>query len=503
MLNKVILLILFSQVIQAARPVWTFTPLTSTHVTVPSNGITTVLYQIKNQSKKTKTLSLQPMPGIIQDISGENCGHSFVLSHNDSCTLELKIIGSEFQGSITKTPVICSKQNICYRPSIDNLMYITIGPETNTTLVLNRPSLALSRTGYTEYGIGNNQASGLARSITLTNNGNADAENLSLSQISFSPGTVYSHNCPQTLPAGNSCTITITPGNIASYANDDYPCDHGSTPKPSIITISANNAPSVNAKYYILGYSCYYQGGYVFAFDDSSPSTVSVGGKVMSTTDQSTSNGIIWSSNGSSGQSSGGQDRLDTSYDRIPGIDINSTPQFSSPSFQAFTNYFSAVYTNPNPFSANDFDSCQGADNGQCNSQNILKFYNRLITNYTVLFPGPYTASPGPTPLNNYAAGLCAQSIKGYNDWYLPAICELGYGTNCGTLNSPKLQNIQSSFVDSSLLQLSGYYWSSTADVNDQFLAWTQYFGSSPYQPQSPFNSANLQGVRCVRTLTP
>lgn len=68
----------------------------------------------------------------------------------------------------------------------------------------------------------------------------------------------------------------------------------------------------------------------------------------------------------------------------------------------------------------------------------------------------------------SYATGLCKQTISGYSDWYLPAICEMGYTDSdvqpsCGTQEVPTLQNMESSLKDRlDSFFLSGYYWSST-----------------------------------------
>jgi len=150
---------------------------------------------------------------------------------------------------------------------------------------------------------------------------------------------------------------------------------------------------------------------------------------------------------------------------------------------------------------------CNGALDGSCNTENILTFYNKFITNNTLSNLGstPFTAFAGPTNITYYAAGLCKQIISTYSDWYLPAICEMGYGSGaCGTSGAPTLQNIQSSLIDSSGLSApAGIYWSSTeASVGSHANAWYQYFTSGGSSNQNRAGKVNQIGVRCSRALT-
>lgn len=106
-------------------------------------------------------------------------------------------------------------------------------------------------------------------------------------------------------------------------------------------------------------------------------------------------------------------------------------------------------------------------------------------------------------PASSYAAGNCyAISIGGYTNWYLPAICEMGYGSDpssaCGDQTNPTLQNIQSNLVDNSIIPLSGAYWSSTQYDLQQAL-------------YNQFDIAGLQAgdykdnsfsVRCIRQMS-
>jgi len=128
---------------------------------------------------------------------------------------------------------------------------------------------------------------------------------------------------------------------------------------------------------------------------------------------------------------------------------------------------------------------CNGAYDGNCDTTQIVSSY---LT----------------TPYSNYAAGLCKSTINGYGDWYLPAICELNKApTYTPAICNAATQDIQSNLVDSSIVSLNGYYWSSTEySVNPTNSAWLNYFASGGGgTPLLAFKSFQL-AVRCVRSLS-
>ncbi|MFN7097630.1 MAG: hypothetical protein ACK4PR_08760, partial [Gammaproteobacteria bacterium] len=54
----------------AGTPLWTFTPLTATTISVPANGTATVQYQVTNQSSKSHTLVMNSITGVTQITTG-------------------------------------------------------------------------------------------------------------------------------------------------------------------------------------------------------------------------------------------------------------------------------------------------------------------------------------------------------------------------------------------------------------------------------------------------
>lgn len=343
-----------------------------------------------------------------------------------------------------------------------------------TTLSMSVSTLALSVTGYTEFGVAGTPSSGLPRVITVTNVGSDTALNVGVTLPTWPTGTTATTTCGATLAAASSCSITVTPGSTAT-SDGTNPSTVGTAPIPGTVSVTSDNAATVTTDVVVLGYGSIWQGGHVFAFDDTTSNTGSVGGKVMTTADQAMPfpNGVIWSSNGNGGAAG------DVVYDIIYGISETSTT--STP--------------NPNTNQVAGQTACNGAVDGSCNSNNIVTYYQVPTTNPSI-------------SLSFYAAGLCEQTISGYSDWYLPAVCEMiyaaGSGNGCGSSGTPVTQNIQSTLVDLSGLNLvAGFYWSSTefsAVPNNS--SWVSLFASGGGALSTDASKDSLVGVRCVRALT-
>jgi uncharacterized protein YjdB len=332
-------------------------------------------------------------------------------------------------GSITSTPV--------------TLAVIVV----NTTLVSSVSWLALR-----VYDAGTSPSlTGTPRIITITNTGTIAATDVSPAATLMPSGTTLSTTCMASLTSGMSCTVTVTPGVTPSSAPGD------TNPTPITLTVSGSNTNTVSVPVVVLAYGSVYQSGYVYSIDDTTANTGSIGGQVMALSDQSA--GIVWSPGNSS----------------IYGIDETSTPASPSPS----TGQLAGMI------------GCTGAQDGNCDTSNIVGFYS---------------ATTPPAAPATYGAGVCGQSISGYNDWYLPAVCEMGYdatgtASGCGTSASPTMQNVQSDLVDNGVSTgLSGWYLTSTEySAAPATLAWGQYSFSAGTSAQAVLLKGVSLAARCVR----
>ena len=274
---------------------------------------------------------------------------------------------------------------------------------------------------------------GTARTITVTNVGTETALGVSHNIVGTSGGFgVSPPSCGDIAPAA-TCILTVSPGLIATAAPGD------TAPVAIGLSIAGTNTNAVGVSVQVLTYGSVYQSGYVFSVDDSTPTTGSIGGKVVQLLDQTAT---VWSA----------------TPDPVPGIDETSAT------------------------------NCDGKSDGVCNTGKITTFYS----------------ATSPT---TYAAGLCTQAIDGYADWYLPAICELGYdnttaGTGCGTSGTPTIQNMQTSLSDNgSLGNFTGAtpYWSSTLVQANVLNAWAQLI--TPSVSQIGLDRGTTALFRCVRAM--
>jgi len=399
---------------------------------------------------RKKTKTLVMTP--IQGItSSGTC--SLPLGPQQSCTLILQIDGSALQANVIGGPKLCEQGSIlqCYQPSQINSLNITL-----TSVPMTITTLAIS-----------------TNSIVLATQGIliplagvspaavSQSRTLTLTNTGMETALNVSYTLSPALPAGT----TIAPlscGNIAPGQSCVLTIIPGATasgavasaPTPSVISIQGSNTGvPVSANIVVLTYGNIYQGGYVFSIDDTTTTTGSVGGKVAALTDQAAlaPPAIVW-------------------------------------------------------------DSTPGCGGGACPLTNATSITNGLNTAGGNTFKVIQTLNPIAT--TTYAAGLCSATINGFNDWYLPAICEMGYDaiSVCGLVGAPILQNIQSNLIAPGIsnfnFTLPEYYWSSTEysgpiifPLND--VAWYQYFATGLLSTQGFLFKNSTFSVRCSRVFTP
>lgn len=437
-----------------AAPILSFTALTPTNFTLPASKTATVKYLVKNMSKKSHSFSMLPIAGVTQITSAGSCNTIFALGAKHTCILTLEVSGANLSNNITTGPKVCEQGNSlqCYQPFEENQLHITLASTQNQTYL----SASVSKLAISVNDITINPAlSGTPRRIRISNSGLSPAFNVTynLSKPLPDGSSITPASCGTIHPA-NSCVLTITPGVTPSAEVGD----RSST--PINLEIKGENTNTISTLLDILSYGSIYESGYVFSIDDTIPDLSSVHVKTLTLEDLVAPNpGIIWSSKGT------GAKNDDVSNDYISGItEVSIVP-------------------------------CVGASEGQCNTDEIVHYY----------FP-PRTNPP--VNLKYYATGLCKFSIAGHTDWYLPAICEMGYdgynlGSGCGTKTDPTVQNIQSNLIDRGIVtDLHGDYWSSSEySANPTYIAWYNNFASSGSVNSGAVKST-LLGVRCIRNIT-
>lgn len=492
----------FITAVQAGTPLWRFTP--NAHfppvVAVNTAGTATVKYTVSNNTLRPRNLAIKAQPGISQ------AGPCFVGSkdsENSTCTLTLTITGSALPASgLSGGPMLCQANldgtinpNQCYHPGQADSLAVTVSPHTVSPLTASVSDLLLSVRDLSLSAA----LTGTPRQITITNNGNISATGVSVNYPSWPTGTSATSTCGSTLDVGASCTITITPGATGTSGAGNVACTTGVAPTPQVISVSEYGSVMAQTNVVILGYGCIYQEGYIYAIDDTTPNTGSIGGTVTALTSQS-STGTIWSSDNMGAYDYGVS---------IWGIDEMSTTSSPSP------NASSVEPATLVPGQAN----CNGGTDGACAMTNIIAYYS------------PPTTTPA-INLAYYAAGVCGQytidsagnspcnSSTCYSNWYLPAIFELGCNGLSGMSCPSNQQNIYASLIANPATpnvaialvaqgSCSGFpdgcYWSSTEPATWPSNGAWYYFFRFP-TPTNSYADANLKGgalgVRCSRVLT-
>ena len=277
---------------------------------------------------------------------------------------------------------------------------------------------------------------GKPRKFTITNTGTAPALAVIYAVATGSPalptGTTTLSNCT-TLAPGASCTITVTPDATPSSARGD------TNPVPVTLSVGGSNTNLLSPTVQVVGYANVYQGGYVFAIDDNTPDTGSVGGKVAALED------------------------------------AGGTP----------------VPTKPWSTSNDDVVASTSLTDGKANTAAILAFYSGLE------LPVNHAAGLCSLSSNGGVSGWYLPAIceMGHD--------QAGAGTGCGSAGTPLAENMQSNLVaDGTLTGLPPRYWSSTQTSTSIAWQQEFAIGLASGTQWAGNKAGDLTPVRCVRALT-
>lgn len=334
---------LFSFVSSAANPTFIISPIIRAPSIVYIGQIATASYLVTNNTPyQLNSNGMVNIPsGVKQIITNGACSNPFNLSPGASCTLQLQIHGDLMQSDIQGGPQICNTLNnpiYCAQPSPMDVLSVQKSSIV-ATLTQSVSQLAL-------------KTNGVPRNITITNNSTTTAFNVNYSSTSLLNITPVS--CGNIAPNG-TCILTITPGPTPSAAPGAL------NPTPILLTIKGDNTNTVISEINIVTYGSAYQSGFIFAIDDTTPPSGSIGGKVVALRDQITDPpGIIWSA----------QVNGTTAFDPIYGIGENSTPTMPQ----------------PNAGQVAGQSACEGKFDGRCNTNNIIVFIHYPIK--ILQFPG-------------------------------------------------------------------------------------------------------------------
>lgn len=280
-----------------AKPVFRITA-DSTSIKLSKTGNTTINFTVVNASGKSLKITNTSISGFDSDILRATITHNQCkkrLANNESCTVSSKVSA---KGIVAATELeldicifngaLCSGMKTAVsiqagtdsEPPIDPPVEPPVAP--TLTPVTQNLTLSIQAPGADPALVGN------PRVIRIVNNGTSAVNNVQVNSTPLPLGTSISNDqCTGTLGPKKSCDITITPGMNASLDAGSNTCTTapGSEPLASTVTISSSNVASTSINVLVLGYGCIFQGGYLFAVDDTTPNTESIAGKVAALTE--------------------------------------------------------------------------------------------------------------------------------------------------------------------------------------------------------------------------
>ena len=267
------ILMLASSMTHAAQPKFSIIPVAGsiTSLLLPSNFTETISYQVTNQTKITRALTMVPITGVSQTLTGAGvCPNPFTLGPGQACTLSLVINGSQVPLSgINGGPVVCKTNGpsdpspdplLCSQPNPQNTLAVSVTSKGQHAYVANQLGNSVSfcqvnpATGFltqcsiTATGLAGLEGIGFNPAGNFFYSANALSNSISICQVNKSTGALSSctdaggsgFNLPNAIafsPDGtilytanlgggasvSACLINATTGALSSCVNNTSP----------------------------------------------------------------------------------------------------------------------------------------------------------------------------------------------------------------------------------------------------------------------------------------
>lgn len=210
------LLLMSASSLFAATPKFNIVPAAGsiTSLLLPSNFSETVDYQVTNLTSVTRTLTMVPIIGVTQTVTGGMCSALFTLATGQSCTLRLVITGSQVPVSgIKGGPVICKTKSpsdpspdpsLCSQPSTGNILSVSTTTPGQFAYVANQINNSVS---YCQV----NPATGFLTRCTETATGLNGVEG-----IGFNPSGTFFYAANPTSNSISVCQVNQATGALSS-----------------------------------------------------------------------------------------------------------------------------------------------------------------------------------------------------------------------------------------------------------------------------------------------
>lgn len=229
--------------------------LTEPVLAIPKNDVGYMRYKLTNHGKEIYHLTMQPIPGIVQESGDGSCVESIVLKPNHSCILYLRVSAEETMGYNKLIPQVCvdtnTDQSLCIEPQANEQITLRELPtdKASISVKINLP-LKTSESGVMDSNFGRCFSSFATCTLILFQDSSSKAELEVTNTSSTVPiKNLKAYNLPTGVSQDASNCVLVAPG-----ANCRLVFTAGSSRNSGTeVSIYGDNTPTSSVTVQVLG----------------------------------------------------------------------------------------------------------------------------------------------------------------------------------------------------------------------------------------------------------